>query len=456
MSHAQHCVARSGTLAPVALLRRLHFYIGLLIGPFLLVAALSGVAYALTPQLENWLYADVLHTDNYGAAKPLDEQIQRALESVGAHTVISAVRPAPRPGDTTRVMVIDAAHGASESRAIFVDPVTSKVLGQLNVYGTSGVLPLRTAIDQFHRSLLLGEAGRLYSELAASWLWLAALGGLALWYSRRAPTGKPDLRSVHRTLGLWLLLGLLFFSATGLTWSRYAGENIGVFRAAFGWSTPAVRTTLGSDNPAASADEHAGHHQHGMEMPMPTQAPQAVRFAQVLDAARAAGIQAGKVEIKPGRDATRAWVVSEIDRSWPTRVDAVAVNPRNLKVIDHVAFSEYSLPAKLTRWGVDAHMGVLFGLVNQLILVITGLGLAVMVVLGYLMWWRRRPVASPQTTVVAAWRQLSMGWRYSVVIIAVLIGYALPVLGTSLLGLLALDLLLTLRAPANRVVHESR
>ncbi len=47
----------------------------------------------------------------------------------------------------------------------------------MTVYGTSGVLPLRTWLDQFHRSLLLGDVGRNYSELAASWLWIAALGG---------------------------------------------------------------------------------------------------------------------------------------------------------------------------------------------------------------------------------------------------------------------------------------
>ncbi len=30
-------------------------------------------------------------------------------------------------------------------------------------------------------ALLLGDSGRLYSELAASWMWVAALGGIALW-----------------------------------------------------------------------------------------------------------------------------------------------------------------------------------------------------------------------------------------------------------------------------------
>ncbi|MFP3374332.1 PepSY domain-containing protein, partial [Pseudomonas sp. SIMBA_068] len=34
------------------LFRRLHFYIGLFIAPFIFVAALTGTLYVLTPQLE--------------------------------------------------------------------------------------------------------------------------------------------------------------------------------------------------------------------------------------------------------------------------------------------------------------------------------------------------------------------------------------------------------------------
>lgn len=46
----------------------------------------------------------------------------------------------------------------------------------MTVYGTSGILPLRTWLDYLHRNLLLGDVGRVYSELAASWLWVTALG----------------------------------------------------------------------------------------------------------------------------------------------------------------------------------------------------------------------------------------------------------------------------------------
>src|SRR5699024_9938834 len=133
------------------LLRRLHFYAGILIGPFILIAALSGGLYALSPQLEKIVYADELTASSSGPALPLAEQIEAANAVVGDDGTLSAVRPAPEPGTTTRVMYSEPDLGESESRAIFIDPASAEVRGDLTVYGTSGSLPLRTWIDQLHR-----------------------------------------------------------------------------------------------------------------------------------------------------------------------------------------------------------------------------------------------------------------------------------------------------------------
>jgi len=433
VSHTQHPL--------LALLIRLHLYVGLLVGPFIFVAALSGLVYALTPQLEDRIYAEQLYTDSTGTPQPLARQIEIAQAHVGEAATLSAVRPAPEPGTTTRVMFKSSELGESESRAVFIDPVTVEIRGDLLVYGTSGVLPLRTWLDQFHRSLLLGEPGRLYSELAASWLWVAALGGFALWYIRRQHTPgavrAKGLRHWHATLGLWLLIGLLFFSATGLTWSRWAGDNIGVARAALGMSTPSVSTALDGEAVKA-AGEHAHH--TGMAMPA-TRTAEPQMFDSVLSAAREGGIDAGKVEIMPAAGPNRAWTVTEIDRSWPTQVDAVAIDPRTLQITDRTDFASFPVAAKLTRWGIDAHMGSLFGLANQLLLAATALGLAVLVAFGYLMWWRRRmPRRVGGQGIVQAMHKLSPRARWVTATVALLFGYCLPVLGGSLLLFLVVDL----------------
>jgi len=77
------------------LLRRLHFYIGLFIAPFIFIAALTGTLYVLTPQIENVLYSSALTTEAQGVAKPLSAQITAARRYIGEGARIYAVRPAP-------------------------------------------------------------------------------------------------------------------------------------------------------------------------------------------------------------------------------------------------------------------------------------------------------------------------------------------------------------------------
>ncbi|QJD57829.1 PepSY domain-containing protein [Pseudomonas sp. gcc21] len=428
----------------LALVARLHFYAGVLIGPFILVAALSGLLYALTPQLENWLYSEHLYTESHGPVAPLGAQIEAAETHLGESGLrLAAVRPAPGAGQTTRVMFAADGLDASEHKAVFIDPVTAEPRGDLIVYGTTGVLPLRNWIGDMHRRLFLGDWGRLYSEMAASWLWLIALGGLTIWLVRRkqsrsveagAPTG---LKQWHGLLGVILLLALLFFSATGLTWSKWAGGNIGVVRAAFGMSTPGLSTQLAGQGSATGA-----HHNH--QQREPTNSGATVEYAlidNILLAARASGINANKLEITPARTSGEAWSVVEIDRSWPTQVDAVAIDPRSMTITDELRFAEFPLAGKLTRWGIDAHMGSLFGLANQIILIVSAAGAAAMVVLGYLIWWRRRPLRSLASRgVVEVWTRLSLPGKAGTTVFAVLLGVALPVFGLSLLLLLVIDM----------------
>ncbi|WP_226092945.1 PepSY-associated TM helix domain-containing protein [Dickeya oryzae] len=453
-------LVRSQRIAMQALLMRLHFYIGLFVGPFIFIAALTGTLYVLTPQIETKLYSQQLFTDTSGTPQLLSHQIDAAAHALGdkaQYARLTAVRPAPSAGQTTRVMYSLPELGPSESFAVFVDPVSLDIRGALTVYGTSGILPFRTALDYLHRNLLLGDIGRHYSELAASWLWIAALGGGYIWLStrkvqprsrRRSTSERPSpvrqrqgLRRNHASLGLLLLLGLLFFSATGLTWSRWAGDNVAQLRAVLGWQTPSVNTHLDTV-PNTPASPHAEHHMMSMPAMLSPVTPQI--FDNVLAAARDAGIDAGKIEIRPSLKPQRAWTVSEIDRSWPTQVDSVAVDPTTFHVIDKVRFADYPLAAKLTRWGIDAHMGVLFGLPNQLLLAAFGLGLCCLIVWGYRMWWIRRPAyasaRNPAQTLTTAFLQLAVPLRLLVLIISGVLMVSLPVMGVSLVLFLVVDI----------------
>ena len=441
---------RQGATALAALLLRLHFYIGLFVGPFILVAAVTGTLFVLTPQIETHLYSAQLFNDSRGAAQPLAAQVRAAQAVIGEGPRLFAVRPGKTDGWNTRVMFTAPGMGDSESRAIFIDPITLAIKGDMMVYGTSGTLPFRTTLDYLHRNLMLGEFGRNYSELAASWLWLGSLGGLWLWFAARrrtrAASRRPmTARRLHSLLGLWIVLGLVFFSATGLTWSHWAGDNVNRVRAQLGWVTPSASTQL--HGPAPAPDEHAEHHQHaGMSMPMPA-AGDPARFDMVQGIARAGGIDAAEIEIRPPRKVDQAWSVREVDRSWPTQVDAVAIDADRMIITSRADFADFPLIAKLIRWGVDAHMGVLFGLANQIVMAAFGIALTVMIVLGYVMWWRRRPAAGNSLAPLSeAFVRLPPALRAGTALLAVALGWSLPLLGVSLALFLVIDVLRWRRA----------
>lgn len=448
-----------------ALLRRLHFFAGILVGPFIAVAALSGALYALTPTLEQAVYTHELHAPVTETRLDLAEQITIAEEHIGDEATLSAVRPAPEPGDTTRVMFAQDGLRASESRAVFVDPGTGEIRGDLTVYGTSGALPLRIWVDDLHRNLHLGDIGRLYSELAASWLGIVALAGLALWVLRirraraardlvlpnRALTGYRAAFGWHASLGIWVVLGAVFLSATGITWSQHAGENVSTVRAALGAGTPSVDTTLGTDSDAAAgaaADEHAGH--HGVSS-APTGAANPATFDGVLAIAQRTNVNTGLVEITPPAEPGLAWTVREIKTSFPTEVDSVAIDGSTMQVVDRVDFADFPLLAKLARWGVDLHMGSMFGLANQIVLFLIAMSIAAMVVLGYAMWIRRRPPRDPRRRAGAAPARGALArapwWGAAAVGVgAVLLALWLPLVGWTLLAFVALDVVLEVRA----------
>ncbi|MDQ7732403.1 PepSY-associated TM helix domain-containing protein [Halomonas sp. SpR1] len=433
---------RTGKLL-FALISRLHLYIGLFVGPFMLIAALSGVAYLLSPPLEEWIYHDTLYGTTRGEAHPLADQIAAAQHYLGNATLPNAVRPAPELGSTTRLMYSEPSLGPSEHRAVFVDPISLEVTGDTTVYGTSGILPLRTAIDHFHRQLLMGNVGRLYSELAASWLWVAALGGAVLWIRQRrslkALVSPHRTRRRHATLGLILSLGLLFFSATGLTWSQWAGGNIAELRHAWGWGTPSASTAL-NDTDSHVVDEHAEHHGH---MAMVATSIRLEDFDRALNAARQAGLSAARIQITPPGTPQQAWRVAEIDRQWPTQVDQVALHPHSMAVTDQTDFATFPWAAKLTRWGIDLHMGVLFGIANQVVLALMAAGLVTLIVWGYLMAWRRLQAASGQRfpTITEPWLLLPLTAKLSVLLVSIALGAALPVLGVSLALFVVIDAL---------------
>ncbi len=463
---------RAGAWIP--LLRRLHFYAGILVGPFLIVAALTGGAYAIAPSVEQIVYRDQLHTSSTGESRSLADQVGAAMR-VRPDLTVSAVRPPAAPGDTTRVLFDDPSLGESERQAVFVDPVTLEIKGELVSYGSAAALPFRAWLSNLHRNLHLGDPGRIYSELAASWLWVVALGGVALWIShvRRRRTAATDLvtldrsaagrnrtRNRHAVVGMWIVVGLVFLSATGLTWSKYTGDNVTGLRSAMNWMTPTVNTEISAPE-SAGAPAGSGHHgtDHGAAQEHSATLSTIPDLDRVLAAAHAAGVD-GAVEVGIPSSADTAFTVTQTRQPWQFSPDSVAVDGATGRIVDESRFADWPLAAQLTNWGIALHMGILFGRLSQIGLLLLAIALVAVIVRGYQMWWQRRPrhsgpfgVGRPPARGVL--RRLSVPWTIALVAATVVVGWFIPLLGISLVAFLVVDLALGLRTKRVRAQKKT-
>ena len=140
----------------------------------------------LSPTIERFVHADELHVEPSGTPLPIHDPVAAAAAPVPDGLTVTGLRPRPtapiRPGS-----ISDPALDDEHRRAVFVDPYTGRVLGDEVTW--FGYLPLSTWLDGLHRHLNLGEPGRIYSEIAASWLWVVALGGLST-YGWLVPPGN--------------------------------------------------------------------------------------------------------------------------------------------------------------------------------------------------------------------------------------------------------------------------
>lgn len=420
-----------------ALLARLHFYGGLLVAPFILLAALTGGLYAMSPTIESFVYRSVLEVPASAEQVPLQDQILAAQQTHPDLTV-AQIWPSDKAGDPTRILFNDPNIEADEQRAVFVDPGTGRVIGDLPSYSGLGELPLRRWVSGLHENLHLGEPGFVYSELAASWLWFLVLGGTFLWWRSvrrrkrklRGPIprmlrGLPSKKgsrvramNLHAITGSVVAVVLIGLSLTGITWSNTAGKSVNTIVAEMNWKATPIATKV-------SAAE---------TVPLDT-AGQATR---VLQTARAEGLT-GPLRLYPPTAMDGGWKASEL---WvPGRVasDQISVAGATGRTIARQDFADLPTFSKLSSWGIYLHMGTMFGLPLQITLLAVAMAIVAIVVMGYRMWWKRRPTRGGMGTALGTWKAVGWPVRIGALVIALPIGWLLPYWAFSLALFIAID-----------------
>ena len=399
----------------------------------------------------------------WSAINALEKHLSTAL-SCPAYEGESVAKWNDRPGRTAEVQ-FGSARGPDKVSG-FVNPYTGAVLGRID----DATRPMRILHD-LHGTLLAGTAGSVVIELAASWAFVLIVSGFYLWWPRpftvrgfllpRLGDGRRALlRDLHAVPAVWLSVFTLFLLATGLQWTPVGGKWARTLAQAAGewqpretsasahrsellggWS-PYLNSKAKAEQAAAvastppSADPHAEHRAKARAW---QDDPQRISLARVVAIAAERGVTDPYAIALPQGPAGVYSVIT--DRNLAFSRVYLHLDQYSGQVLADIRYKDFGAMGKFYTFGIIAHEGQLFGLANQLLGLLTCLGIIGLAVTGVAMWWSRRPKGELAAPASSGLLRVSKG----AVVIAVLLSALLPLMAASLVVLLGLDFFLNRR-----------
>ena len=437
---------------------RWHFYASVVVVPVLLVLAVTGLVYLFRFQIEPLANPDLMRVDH--AQGQLSQPLQTQLEAVeGAHPgahVVSVTEPTG-PDDSTR-FTIETASG--QTRDVFVDPYTVRVLGSLDPDTTISGTAVR-----LHADLMAGRLGDVVIELGACWAIVMAVTGYYLFFRgrrarrRQREAGAPAarLRTVHARTGAFVGAGLLLLVVSGLPWTGIWGAEVQRLATAGGSSMWAQDPGALSD-PTSTLDESLPH-SHAVpwaqgKTPVPHSKPgrqgNEVSVANVDTAVEVADRAGLAHPFTVALPSSERGVYSVIGYAFtdPALERTVHVDRFGGQVVSAYGYDDYPALAKVVAQGIAVHEGRRFGAVNMWLTTFFCLAVIVSCVTGPVMWWRRRPRGN--RAVGAPRGRMPLAGSPLLAVLVVGLALLLPVFGASLVLVLLLDRFVLRRIPRLR------
>ncbi|MGE2733708.1 PepSY-associated TM helix domain-containing protein [Mycolicibacterium vaccae] len=473
----------------------MHFWVALFATPALLVLACSGLVILYSQPLENWLHRDLHVVQPASATVSLDAQIAIARQQVGADRTLDAVTPPAGPGRSTRVDFLApdaAARPAAEGNLtqVFVDPYTGRYLGQRSdqsglvgwanqvhrMFGNDAPRLQLPSLGHLINPTAYPDAtipvgiGNLWMELTAIWILVLLASGIYLWWPRAIEAAKPLLRvrwrrggrvrwrDLHALTGVVVAVILIGYVLSGMTWSRYWGENWRAFSEAV---TPSTHIDAPS-TPAQVGDyDRLGRRiawaatEDPVYASIPNSAvPQRLSFADIDRIAKGEYMVPGYAIIGPSDSTDGAGPVYgsyTVVNAWPQKLSeqrTLHVDQFSGATLADATAAQNGALSKLTSFGIAMHMGNQYGVLTRILSTIACLGVLVSVVTGMAMWWKRRPAGGtglPSPTSAAVRADTPRRAAIAVTAAAVALGVIFPVFGVSLLVVLAAEAVIARR-----------
>jgi len=376
-----------------------HRYVGLVLACFLIVAGVTGSVIAFYVDLDAALNPELLRAEApYAGAQPLDpfELRERLIEQLPSAANEQAVILHTEPGRALNYWV--------DSREVFVDPYTGRVLGSRTFGDVSeGRKTLLTFIYRLHFSLALGDVGVwIFGVIALLWC-VDCFVGAYLTFPPSVRGGSSSKSWLSRWLPAWLIKANKLFSFV-FTWHRASGLWVWGALLVFAWSAVALNLSDAVYRPVMQSllgpDEDPAEHLPELEPPRavpPLPLRPALGVGRRLMAEQASGrgfevLRELGLHYSPEHGAYAYTVESTLDISPRLAQTTVHFDADGGRLLAFSAATGQNANATFTNWIVALHFGSVRagGIAYRAFVCALGLLVTALSVTGVWIWWRKR------------------------------------------------------------------
>lgn len=378
---------------------RWHFFAGIVVIPFLLVLATTGLVMLYYTALQTPVGEQLTVVPGLAARTSPLQQLAAAQAALPGGTAATYI-PASGPESPVQFEL----KRNEQVFAVDVDPYTNAVLRVVDKDST-----LYALAHRIHGTLLLGEIGDTIVEVVAGLAVLMLATGIYMWFQRKgaalaiATSRRGFWRRWHQLIGLYAAVLLCFFLLSGLAWTNVWGGKL-----VQPWNSfPAEKLGPAPQSGHAHGAMNHGEHKQvpwGLEQtPLPASTPVAGHAGHAedtmvdLDAVDRMARELGfgpRFRVNLPQDANGVYTVSrtsmsgEVDRPGDERT--LHIDRHSGEIVAEARFADYSALAKSMAVGVAVHQGSM-GWWSIALDVLACSVVIFLCISGTAMWWLRRP-----------------------------------------------------------------
>lgn len=223
-----------------------HLWLGLISGIVVLVVSLTGCIFVFEEEIRNYTQKEYRFVDPEPRPKISTHQLIEIVERNFPEKQIDQIRifsPADRAiivkltDPTTPTAALSKKKQKEDDdkpkTVVSLNPYTGQILGPWNMESD-----FLHGVEKMHKTLLLGETGKVIIKINIVVFLIMLLSGLVLWFPSKKNQVKSALRikwdakwqrvnyDLHNVVGFYFILPLLVITLTGIWWAVKPSQKL--------------------------------------------------------------------------------------------------------------------------------------------------------------------------------------------------------------------------------------